>query len=155
MFAEHLSAAACGSRLTNGRAGRFAMSRFVLAYGTSLLVIAVLDALWLGVLARDLYQRELGALLRAQWQWLPAALFYLGYPLGLYGLALTPWPDSLWQAALRGALLGLTAYGAYDLTNLATVNGFGWRIALVDMAWGTAVSGVTAMAAWAVAQPRA
>jgi len=36
------------------------------------------------------------------------------------------------------------AYATYDLTNLAVLNGFTLRIALIDLAWGTVLSGVTA-----------
>ena len=44
----------------------------------------------------------------------------------------------------QGALFGLMAYATYDLTNLAVLNGFTLRIALIDLAWGTVLSGVTA-----------
>ena len=43
-----------------------------------------------------------------------------------------------WQRAARlGALLGLVAYGTYDLSNWATLQGWSAALALMDMAWGT------------------
>jgi uncharacterized membrane protein len=54
------------------------MSAVWVGYGAALLVMGVLDALWLGVIARDLYRREIGELMAAQVQVLPAALFYCG-----------------------------------------------------------------------------
>ena len=54
------------------------------------------------------------------------------------------------HALFLGAALGLVAYGTYDLTNLAVINGFNTRIALIDMAWGTALSGAAAAIAAAV-----
>jgi uncharacterized membrane protein len=39
------------------------------------------------------------------------------------------------------------AYATYDLTNLAVTNGFTTKIAMIDMAWGTVLSGAVA---WAV-----
>jgi uncharacterized membrane protein len=123
----------------------------LLTYAAALLVIGVLDALWLGWLARDFYQREMGALMLPELKKLPAALFYLGYPLGLLALALTPHPGTLANAVLRSALLGLIAYGAYDLTNLATLKGWSPRLAMVDMAWGMVLSAVAGAVAWAVA----
>ena len=48
------------------------------------------------------------------------------------------------HALMLGAALGLVAYGTYDLTNLSVVEGFNWRIAMIDLAWGTALSGATA-----------
>jgi uncharacterized membrane protein len=54
------------------------------------------------------------------------------------------WPasksQSVVQALTYGALLGLFAYGTYDLTNLAVLKGFTTRIALIDLAWGTALT---------------
>jgi uncharacterized membrane protein len=122
------------------------------AYGTALLVLTVLDGLWLGLVARDFYQREIGALMVSDVRKLPALLFYLGYPMGLVLLALTPRPDSLAQALMRGALMGLVAYGTYDLTNLATLKGWSARMAVVDTAWGMVVSAAAAAAVWWMAQ---
>ena len=53
------------------------------------------------------------------------------------------------------ALFGLLAYVTYELTNLATLKGWSTQIALIDVAWGAALSGVTgavgyfAVRAWA------
>ncbi|MEL7430704.1 MAG: DUF2177 family protein, partial [Pseudomonadota bacterium] len=40
-------------------------------------------------------------------------------------------------AAVYGGLLGLVAYGTYDITNLATLKNFPPIVAVVDMIWGT------------------
>ena len=58
--------------------------RALLSYVGALLVMSVLDALWLGWLAKDFYQRELGSLMRAQIWLTPALLFYLLYPISLH-----------------------------------------------------------------------
>lgn len=125
-----------------------AMKQLLRGYLTALLIIGALDALWLGVLARDFYRAELAGLMAEQVRLLPAAVFYLGYPAGLVALALRPLPESLGAAARRAALLGLIAYGVYDMTNLATLKGFGATLALVDMAWGTFVTASAGAAAW-------
>ena len=39
------------------------------------------------------------------------------------------------------AILGLIAYGTYDLTNLAVMKGFTTKIAIIDMIWGTVLTG--------------
>lgn len=104
------------------------MTRAFKPYLAALLVMGVLDALWLGVLARDFYRQELGEQMVAQVRWVPALLFYVAYP---------------------AALVGLVAYGVYDLTNLATLRHWPVRLALVDMAWGTFASTLAgATAAW-------
>lgn len=125
------------------------------AYLAALLVLGVLDALWLGWLARDFYRREFGDLMAEQVRWLPAALFYLLYPAGLVALVLWPLPSGWGVAVARSALVGLLAYGVYDLTNMATLRHWGWGLAAVDMAWGTVVSAAAGAAAWWAMSSRA
>ena len=50
------------------------------------------------------------------------------------------------ESGLRDAGYVLLARldGTYDLTNLATVKGFSPAVAVVDMAWGTFLTGVSA-----------
>ena len=48
-----------------------------------------------------------------------------------------------------GALLGLVAYGTYDFTNLSTIRDWPLMVSLVDLAWGTSVSAVAALAGYA------
>lgn len=122
------------------------------SYGVAFLVLGVLDGLWLMFVARDFYQREIGPLLLAEVRKWPALLFYLGYPMGLVLLALTPRPDSLGMAVARAALLGVVAYGTYDLTNLATLKGWSLRVAVADTAWGTVVSAAAGAAVWWVSK---
>ena len=51
---------------------------------------------------------------------------------------------------LAGALFGFFTYATYDLSNLAPLRAWPWRLALVDIAWGTAL---TAAAASALTRP--
>jgi uncharacterized membrane protein len=117
-------------------------------YAAALVVVGVLDALWLGLVARDFYRREMGELMTDSVRLLPAAAFYLGYPAGLVALALQPLPASLGEAVARSALLGLVVYGVYDMTNMATLRHWSLKLALADMAWGTVVAAVAGAAAW-------
>jgi len=54
------------------------------------------------------------------------------------------WIEALW----RGALLGLVAYGAYDLTNHATIAGWPLSMTLIDIAWGVVVTALTSVIAY-------
>ena len=116
---------------------RLSLVQFLAAYGVALVVMGVLDGVWLGWLARDFYQRELGELMADSVRWGPAALYYLLFPAAIVYLALTPSPATLGEAMLRSAVLGAAAFGVYDLTNLATLRGYSLRMAVVDIAWGT------------------
>jgi uncharacterized membrane protein len=80
--------------------------------------------------------------------------FYLLYPAGLVFLALSTGPQSLSEAAVRCAVVGLVAYGTYDMTNLSTLKGWGVGLSLLDTAWGAIVSTVAGTLAWWVAAGR-
>jgi uncharacterized membrane protein len=48
-------------------------------------------------------------------------------------------------------VLGLSAYGLYDLTNHATLKNYSLSLALSDMTWGTFVTAAASVAACFVA----
>ena len=130
------------------------MNRWIWGYGAALAALTVLDGLWLGFVARDFYQRELAAVIAEPIRKLPALLFYLAYPLGVIALALHPMPSSLAAAIGRAALVGLFAYGTYDLTNLATLKSWSVPLTAVDMAWGTFITAMIGAAAYGAMQWR-
>jgi uncharacterized membrane protein len=51
----------------------------------------------------------------------------------------------LGQAAWRAALFGLVTYATYDLTNLATLEGWPLTVTVIDLVWGTALSTTTTL----------
>jgi uncharacterized membrane protein len=112
---------------------------FFKLYAIALPTFLVIDLVWLGIVARSFYQNQLGQLMRANVNWPAAILFYLLFVVGI--VVLVVWPaierQSFLRALLHGALLGLVTYAAYDLTNLAVLEGFPRVVALVDLAWGT------------------
>lgn len=119
---------------------------YLKAYGASLAVFLVLDALWLGVVARGFYASELGAMLRDNVNFVAAAGFYAFYVMGIVYFAVQPAlsDGALSKAILNGALLGLLAYGTYDMTNLATLKNWPVTMSMVDMAWGTFLTAAAA-----------
>jgi uncharacterized membrane protein len=123
-------------------------------YLAALVPFLIIDALWLGIIAKQFYRRELGDLFRQPVNKTAAAAFYLLYPLGLatfvipHALSSTGWGTV--QAFVQGAMLGAFAYGTYDLTNLATLRGYSTKLALVDWTWGTLLTGTVAAIATAV-----
>lgn len=147
-------ASGCSPMLSNsyhslGLAVWLVMKKFALLYFYAALVLFPADAVWLTVLGRGYYVDEIGGLLRSDPDLAVAVLFYVVYLCGLVVLVIKPAFDrgSVAAALLNGALLGLCAYGTYDLTNLATIKGFSLRIALIDMAWGTSLTAITASGA--------
>ena len=125
-------------------------AEFLKAWGVSALFFTVVDAVWLGYLARDFYKQQLGPLMLERPLWLAAILFYVIYTLAIVVLAGMPAArDMSWETALlNGAVLGLAAYGAYDLSNLATLKSWPFMLTVVDMAWGTLLTACTAYLAF-------
>ena len=99
----------------------------------------LLDAIWLGLAAKSFYKSALGPLMARKVKWVPGAVFYLAYPVGLALFVLAPnWTAlGVLQMAGLGGLFGLFCYGTYDLTNHATLEGWPLRLTLVDMVWGS------------------
>ena len=111
-------------------------------YFITLAVFFVIDILWLGLVARNLYSKYLGYLMTSKTIWLAAILFYLLFVVGLLVFVVLPGlaDNSLKTTLLRAALFGLITYATYDLTNLATVKDWPILITVVDLAWGTLLS---------------
>ncbi|MEO8247144.1 MAG: DUF2177 family protein [Chloroflexota bacterium] len=112
-------------------------------------VMAVLDGIWLLVVARSFYRQHLGFLMADTPNWAAAGAFYVIYAVGVTVFATQAGVDdgSVFTAAWRGGLFGLVAYATYDLTNMATLRGWPTIVTVVDMAWGTALSAAVAAAA--------
>ncbi len=122
------------------------MTKYIFAYIATLTSFVAIDLVWLMWIARSTYVAEMGNLLRKEPQLVVAVAFYLLYAAGLMFFAIAPGikSGSVTHALFLGAALGLVAYGTYDLTNLSVVEGFNLRIALIDLVWGTVLSGATA-----------
>ena len=129
------------------------MQRYLLLYVLTVPVFFIIDIVWIGLVARSLYQREIGSLLLVSPRWTIAVAFYLLYIVGILVLAVLPGhaSGSLFEAVWRGALLGLVAYATYDLTNLATIKGWSTTVAIADMVWGTVLTGLVAAASYILA----
>ncbi len=127
--------------------------QFLSLYGLTLLVMLPLDILWLSTAGPTIYKREIGPLLLDKPALGPAAAFYFLYGVGVVVFAVSPaLRDGAWTTALLyGALFGFMAYATYDLSNLATLRGYTTTIALVDIAWGTALTAVSAVAVFLIA----
>jgi uncharacterized membrane protein len=114
-------------------------------YGIAFVVFFVVDLIWLGLVAKDLYQKEIGTLLKPDVNWVAAIIFYLLFILGLVIFVINPAVESgsLAKAMMLGAFFGLVTYATYDLTNLATMRDFTLKITAIDLTWGTFLGFIT------------
>jgi uncharacterized membrane protein len=120
---------------------------YFIYYLATIIPLVIFDGLWILVIAKKFYATELGFLFSKSINIVPVMLFYPIYAFVILTLAVLPavssksWIEALWH----GALLGLAAYGAYDLTNQATITGWSTRVTIVDMGWGIVVTAITSV----------
>lgn len=121
-------------------------SSFGKTYLFTLIPFLVLDAIWLGLVAPSFYKSQIGHLMADSPNFLAAGIFYLLYVAGMV-VFVTGREGTLKETILRGAFFGFIAYATYDLTNLATFQGWPLLVTVVDLIWGTFLSAMTALGA--------
>lgn len=126
------------------------MWKYLAAYGSSAGAMLVLDVVWLTIMGDSLYRPVLGDWMRTRVDFVAAAAFYFIFLFGVTYLAVMPaLNEQSWsRAATNGAVFGFVAYATYDLTNQATLTRWSLTITLADMAWGTVISCVAALAGY-------
>lgn len=126
----------------------------VKSYISTFVIFMGIDMIWLGVISKKLYAEKLGYLMATKVNWMAAVLFYLIFIVGLLFFVILPAIEkSSWGYALMaGAFFGLVTYGTYDLTNLATIKDWPILITVIDLIWGSFVSGSTALLSYLLIQ---
>ena len=121
------------------------MSILVLVVVTGLIFL-IADAIMLPTVIKPMFERHLGDTLLSGIRPLPAILFYFLYLGGIVWFAGLPaLRDGTPSTALiNGAILGLVAYGTYELTSWTVMRDWHPSMVAVDMAWGAALTGVAA-----------
>ena len=125
-----------------------AMIKMLAAYGLTLVAFAAIDAVWLINMAPRLYKPEIGEVMMEKgFRLTPAMICYASYIGGIVYFAV--WPgltEGVAKAALQGAVLGFICYATYDLTNYATLKVWSLKVTVLDLMWGTVLTGGTAAA---------
>lgn len=116
------------------------MKTYLIALG----VFFLIDIFWLVVVARKLYQQELGFIMSPKPNWIAAGIFYLIFIGGVVFFVINPAMEkNSWvYALLVGMLFGFITYSTYDLTNLATLKDWPLKITIIDLIWGTSLGGM-------------
>jgi uncharacterized membrane protein len=124
----------------------------VTAYIATIVIFLAIDFVWLKYVALGFYREQIGHLMLDKPNLGIAAGFYLMYAVAVVVLAILPaLKTNDWSTALiYGALLGMAAYGTYDITNLATLKNWPTLVSIVDWIWGTVLTGTVAMLAFFV-----
>ncbi len=128
------------------------MKDFGLAFVLCVVILLALDFVWLSLTGNSFYRPAMGSLMRASPDLVPALIFYLLYAFAMTYLVLYPvlfgGPDhySLIDLSIKAGLLGLVAYGTYNLTSLSIIRDWPVTLSFIDMGWGVVVSVITANA---------
>jgi uncharacterized membrane protein len=115
------------------------------------LVFCIGDAFMLPLVMRPLFEAALGNQMLDTLRLGPAALFYLIHIGGLVyfaGVPVTRAPalqrGAPTMALVNGAVLGFVTYSCYEMTSWTIMRAWNVQLVLVDMIWGTLISGVSA-----------
>ncbi len=129
-------------------------SQKFLIYFVTLAVFGGLNLLWVWAVSKRLYRANAEGLLRAKFNVIPAAVFYLLYAVGLMVFVIVPAFNiiSLGHAMGMGVLFGLFTFGTYALVNLAVLRDWSLLIVLVDLIGGMLISGIACTVAYYLSQ---
>ena len=125
---------------------KLGLGNSLILYGLTAGVFFIIDLFWLGAAAKGLYERHIGSLLRENVNWTAAILFYLMYIGGIQFFVLFPaiqGGEGILRTAFIGAALGFFAYCTFDLTCLALLRNWSLYITVIDIIWGTFLTGFT------------
>ena len=127
---------------------------FLKLYFIALPIFFGLDMVWLGLVAKNFYTKQIGVLMTPKVNWAAAILFYLLFLAGLVVFVIAPAveKDSWIRALLFGALFGLVTYATYDLTNLATLRDWPLALAVVDLIWGMVLAASVSVGTYLIAK---
>ena len=115
---------------------------FIRLYLITVPVFFIIDMLWLGLVAKQFYQNQIGFLMKTNINWIAAIIFYFLFVAGIVFFVLMPSLErrDLLYLILTAAFYGLLTYATYDLTNLATLKDWSLIVTIVDIIWGMTLS---------------
>ena len=126
---------------------------FIKLYAIALPVFFAIDMIWLGVVAKNFYRAQIGALMKPDVNWTAAIIFYLIFIAGLIVFVIAPALEkgSWTHALLFGALFGFVCYATYDLTNFAVAKDWSLLVTIVDLVWGAVLAASVSIVTYFVA----
>ena len=128
------------------------MINYLKAYIISFLIFFLIDLVWLGVVAKNLYRNQLGFIMKENFNMPAALLFYMFFVIGLLFFVINRavFIES-WQYALfAGMFFGMITYATYDMTNLATIKNWPVIITIIDIVWGSVLCGSTSLLSYLI-----
>lgn len=124
------------------------MKHLIYSWIISFLSIIAIDVIWLNVMGPRFYKIYLAHVFDGDFYYIPALVFYMMYTFGISYLVILPGlrdQASAAQIMFGGFILGLITYGAYDLTNQATIKDWPVAVTIVDMLWGAILTSMVSL----------
>ena len=123
---------------------------YIKLFLASFVTFLLLDAIWLGLIARTFYAKNLALYLTDNVIWPSALIFYVIFNIGLLVFVILPSieKNSYSTLVIYSLLYGLVTFATYDLTNLATIRDWPLIVSIVDMSYGMFVALASASAAF-------
>ena len=127
--------------------------KYIYLYLLTFAVFLIIDVIWLGAIAKNMYSEKIGHLLAENPNLIAAGVFYLLFVAMILVFVVIPGYEaqSLTKVIVLGALFGMITYATYDLTNLATLRDWPLSVTIIDIIWGASLSTVTAVAGYYIA----
>jgi uncharacterized membrane protein len=129
------------------------MFSYFKVYILAFLVFILIDSIWLGLIAKKLYKKQIGFLMKENFDMKVALIFYLVFIVGLVFFVLNnAIINQSWQYALfAGMFYGFITYATYDITNLATIKDWPVMLTVIDIIWGSLLCGTTSIITYLIA----
>ena len=118
----------------------------ILATFIASIIFLIIDVIWLSFATKSFYRPYLGDLIAEKPVMWAAVLFYVLDVFGMAIVVIQPCIDTggLMKTIYTGFIFGLVAYGTYNLTNMAVINGWSPTVTFVDMFWGGSLTAFSA-----------
>ncbi len=136
------------------------MIHWAITYAVSLVAFRLIDAAWIFMVARKLYDLEASDVLREKPQLGASLLFYLIYAAGITVLGVLPLTRhfngvhatlaTYRDVAAWGVGLGLFAYSTFTLTNQSIIKNWKYKLVVSDLLWGGLLTAITTLVGFGV-----
>lgn len=120
------------------------MKIYIIGFFVVCISTLILDSIWLHLTLKTFYEKHLNGILEMKANISPALIFYILYTIALLFFVIFPLINSqahMMRVFFTGAFFGLIAYATYDLTNQATIKNWPTIVTVVDMIWGSVLTG--------------
>lgn len=115
----------------------------IFKYLLTAITFFIIDIIWIRLFAMSMYQKYIAEIMTSTVRPLPIILFYIFYPLILYIVLKLINVSSLQNLLIISFLIGVLAYGTYNLTNMGILKEWNWSIVIIDTIWGGALTAIS------------